>query len=143
MLYSGNAQPKHSLVGRVSSTDSLQISPTTLYLTLDLQNNLRQKVTVQEVDGVIQLLGRQFRFSATADLHDTPIPKDALCRSAVAIPLNVSADSLALLRAALATGSLSSNALRLAWRARYSTKRLPQAISDVRYYSSLPPLSQH
>ena len=115
-----------ALLGWVVSTDSLRnTAPATLYLSLGLRNTLHKTATLKEVDGALVFNGRTYPFSATAVLHHTPLAHEAKVTQAIAIPLRLPADSLALLRAALATEHMAGSGPRLAWRASYSVSQYP------------------
>lgn len=126
LLFPG-ADSARELAGFVASTDSLRSAPATLYLTLGLRNNLRQPVVVYEVEGQLLFSGQAYPFSATAQLHHTPLAPGASLRQAVAIRVPLPADSLALLRQALQTDYLHGRDLQVEWQTSYATKQYPEA----------------
>jgi len=115
------------LTGWVASTDSLRTAPATLYLHLSLRNTLRQTITLRRVDGALLFNGRAHPFSATAAWHHTPLARNAETTQAVAIRLRLPADSLALLRAALAAERPVGREPRLDWQAHYAIEESSNA----------------
>jgi hypothetical protein len=126
VLFPRTTRHEPALLGWVASTDSLRTTaPATLYLSLGLRNTLHKTATLKEVDGALVFNGRTYPFSATATLHHTPLAHEARVTQAIAIRLRLPADSLALLRAALATEHMAGSGPRLAWRASYSVSQYP------------------
>lgn len=143
LLFPGTPTPPPTLEGLVAHTDSLRDAPSTLFLTLQLHNTIQVPVTVQEVRGSLRFGNRDFPFSATPALHGRQLLVFEALTQAVAVPLALRADSLALLRAALqptAAGGLSRPTLR--WQVRYTWvgARAPYALGRTSIY--LPPLAQ-
>jgi hypothetical protein len=140
LLFPGTTHQAATVTGWVKRTDSLRTSPATLYLTLYLRNNLSQPVWVREARGTLQFGGRAYPFAAPAALRDTLLYPWTEAARAVAIPLRLPADSVALLRAALRTERPLANEPLLRWQLWYSEKKHPNAPNQGRTRSYLPQL---
>ena len=112
-----------------------------MYLTFFLRNDLSQPVLVREVSGALHYGGRMHPFSAPAARHDTLLYPWTELTQPVAIPLHLSADSLALLRTLLDTGYPAEAAPSLRWQAIYSPRQSPDVRRKARITPYLPLLT--
>ncbi len=145
LLLPGSPTPPSTLEGSVKSTDSLRLTPPALLLTLRLRNTCAVPVTVQQVSGALRLGSRSFPFSATQALQGRQLLVFDELTQAVAIPLPLRADSLALMRALLHAGQLSQPGqqvrLGLVWQLRYTIGQDLSTSHAGRASSYLPPLT--
>jgi hypothetical protein len=125
LLFPGTTRSPATVTGWVKSTDSLRTTPTVLYLTLNLRNDASQQVWVREARGTLRFNGRAYPFTMPPALRDSLLYPWTEATQALAIPLRLSADSVALLRAALRTERPLLNGLQLQWQLWYSEKEHP------------------
>ena len=141
LLFPGTTHEQVAVKGWVKSLDSLGAAPATMYLTLYLRNDLSQPVLVREMSGTLRYGGRMHPFSAPAALRDTLLYPWTELTQRVAIPLRLSADSLALLRTLLDTGYPADAAPSLRWQATYSPRQSPEVRHKARITPYLPLLT--
>lgn len=142
LLFPGTTRQAATVTGWVKRTDSLRTSPATLYLTLNLRNDVSQRVWVREARGTLRFNGRAYPFVAPAALGDSLLHPWTEVTQAVAIPLPLPADSVALLRAALRTERPLVNEPLLQWQLWYSEKEHPNARIQGRTRAYLPQLKK-
>jgi len=140
-LFQGSTREPVCVVGWVKSVDSLGNAPATLYLTLYLRNNLSQPVLVREASGTLRYGGRAHPFATPHALRDTLLYPWTELTQPVAIPLHLSADSLALLRTSLDIGYPAEAAPILRWQAIYSPRQSPAVRRPARITPYLPLLT--
>jgi hypothetical protein len=138
LLFPGTTHGPVAVKGWVKSLDSLGTAPATIYLTLYLGNDLSQPVLVREVSGTLHYGGRAYPFSATAALRDTLLYPWTELLHPIAIPLHLSADSVALLQTTLHTGYPADAAPSLRWQATYSLQQSPTARHKAKITPYLP-----
>lgn len=143
LLFPGAPTLPPALEGWVARTDSLRTAPGALFLTLRLHNTIQVPVTVQEVRGSLRFGNRNFPFSATAALRGRQLLVFEELTQAVAVPLPLPADSLALLRATLQPAPPDGPSRpTLRWQVRYTWAGARTSYTLGRTSSYLPPLAQ-
>jgi hypothetical protein len=142
LLFPGASHHFATVTGWVKRTDSLRSTPATLYLTLAVRNDFSQQIWVREAQGTLRFNGRAYPFTIPAALRDSLLYPWTEVTQAVAIPLRLPADSVALLRAALCTERPLVSEPQLQWQLWYSEKRRPNARYQGRTRSYLPVLKQ-
>jgi hypothetical protein len=141
LLFPGTTHASVAVKGWVKSLDSLGTAPATMYLTLYLGNDFSQPVRVREVSGTLHYGGRAYPFSATTALRDTLLYPWTELTYPVAIPLHLSADSLALLQTTLQIGYPADAAPSIRWQAIYSFQQSPAARHKAKITPYLPLLT--
>jgi hypothetical protein len=122
--------------------DSLSQPPTgqpaQLHLVLAFSNDLKQACRLNVTEGEVSFEGRHWPFSATSQVRGLVLPPHSRRLVSVWIPVVLPADSLALLRATLLTGSTGGNSLRLSLRATYAITSAPDSTQAAETATYLP-----